>query len=64
MSSKYNNQLIMDEIQKFEPEAHCTYFPGEEEYQVHVWGKPLTGFHKSHLAALEDCLKTLEETKQ
>lgn len=22
------------------PEAHCTYFPVEQEWQVHIWGVP------------------------
>lgn len=45
---------IMNEIRRSEPDAHCTLFPSEGLFQVHVWGRPLSGFHSSRLAALKE----------
>ena len=51
---------LMAKIKLKEPEAHCTRFPEEELFQVHCWGRPISGFHKSKIAALEDALAELE----
>lgn len=45
---------LLATLRKSEPEAHCTYFPSEGTFQVHVWGRPLSGFHRSEIAALEE----------
>lgn len=52
---------LMNEIRKIEPEAHCTLFPGEDEFQIHVWGVPLSSFHKSRIAALREALERLQK---
>lgn len=45
---------VLDLIKRKEPEAHVTYYPVEEEYLVHVWGRPLSGYHKTSAGALTD----------
>jgi len=49
---------------KAEPEAHVTYFPWEGLTQVHVWGKPLSGFHGSRAAAITEAIKNLKDQAQ
>lgn len=51
-------------IKTKEPEAHVTYFPVEHEYQVHAWGRPLSGFHSTRAAALWDALERLNLTQE
>jgi hypothetical protein len=46
----------MATIRKIEPEAHCTYFPSEGKFQVHVWGRPLSTLCDSQLAALNEAI--------
>lgn len=46
------------QLQKQIPEAHCTYFPKEEKWQVHVWGKMIGGFFDTELAAIESAIET------
>lgn len=50
---------LMAAIQKIEPEAHCTHFPYEGEFQVHVWGKELSGLRRSKIEALNEALARL-----
>lgn len=50
---------LMRSVASVEPEAHCTYFPGEQCFQVHVWGRPLSGFLSSRLAALQEAANRL-----
>lgn len=50
---------LMSQIREIEPEAHCTYFPHDSLFQVHVWGRPLTGMCASRVAALESALEKL-----
>lgn len=45
---------LMNAIRTIEPEAHCTYHPDGEQFQVHKWGKPLSRFHHSRIAALTE----------
>lgn len=49
---------LMASVRKIEPEAHCTYFPTEGQYQVHCWGRPLSGLRPSKLGALQEALVT------
>ncbi len=51
---------LLAKVRAKEPEARCTYFPFDGIFQVHVWGRPLSDFHKSKIAALEDALGSLE----
>jgi len=37
-----------------EPEAHVTYFPVEEYYTVHVWGRSISGEFTNLSGALYD----------
>lgn len=48
---------LMTLVKEREPEAHCTYFPSEGLFQVHVWGRPLSGMRSSKIAALEEALR-------
>lgn len=48
---------LLAQVKKKEPEAHCTYFPMEQRFQVHAWGRPLSGMHVSRIAALEEALR-------
>lgn len=50
---------VMKLIRQKEPEAHATYFPVEEEYVIHVWGRDISGYHKSYGAALYDAYTKL-----
>lgn len=47
---------LMARVKEREPEAHCTYFPSDGLFQVHVWGRPLSGMRASRIAALEEAL--------
>jgi hypothetical protein len=40
------------------PEAHLTYFPVEQKYLCHVWGKPLGGMFSNSVDAIRDALKS------
>ena len=44
-------------IQAANPDAHATYFPMEGQWQIHVWGRPLSGFHATKAGALREALK-------
>lgn len=46
-------------VQQKEPRAHVTYFPGEEEFVVHVLGRQLSAYHKTRGAALADAFRRL-----
>jgi hypothetical protein len=52
--------FLMKEIRKVEPEAYCTYFPAEGQWQVHKWGKEISGFHGNKLGALQEALTRLQ----
>lgn len=55
-----NNQVLaLELIRTKEPEAHVTYFPMEEEYVVHVWGKEISKYHKTIGSALKDAMMKL-----
>lgn len=47
---------LLARVRAKEPEAHCTYFPMEQRFQVHAWGRPLSGMCVSQIAALEETL--------
>lgn len=56
-----NREAVLKAIREVEPEAHCSYYavapcdsPDHEVYMVHVWGRPLSGYHKSKAAALTE----------
>ena len=46
-------------IRTVEPEAHVTYHPEGGDVVVHVWGRLLSGYHKSRGSALSDALRRL-----
>lgn len=46
-------------IRTVEPEAHVTYFPVEQQYVVHVWGRELSAYAPTRGAALTDALRRL-----
>lgn len=57
---------VLRAIRQIEPDAHCTYYAvgpcdaGEGEvYMVHVWGRPLSGYHKTKGAALTEAYRKL-----
>jgi hypothetical protein len=47
---------LLRRVKVKEPDAHCTYFPSEGQFQVHAWGRPLSKMHGSKIAALEEAL--------
>lgn len=65
-------KAILDETSKLEkklkklnPEAHCTYHHptgnSPHGFQVHEWGKEITGFFPSKNAALIEAIKILSK---
>jgi hypothetical protein len=48
-------------LRTFEPQAHCTYFPIEGRYQIHVFGKPLSEFHGTRATAIAEALKRFQD---
>jgi hypothetical protein len=50
---------LYDKVRKLNPNAHCTYFPMEEKYQVHDWGKPISTFHNHINGALLEAIAVL-----
>lgn len=51
---------LMTNLREVEPNAQCTYFPVEGLFQVHDYGRPLSDFHQSRLAALEDACNRVQ----
>jgi hypothetical protein len=51
---------LLRRVRVREPEAHCTYFPSEGQWQVHVWGRELSGMHASREIALNEALRRME----
>lgn len=55
--------LILDEIKKYYPNVRCTYFPGEEKFQVHPTDKNISrnigNFSFSRKDALLSALREL-----
>lgn len=49
-----NREAVLKAIREVEPEAHCAFHHGSEEFVVHVWGRPLSGYHKTKGAALTE----------
>lgn len=57
-SAMFSEQdVLMTELRKVEPEAHCTHFPSEGQFQVHVWGRPLSELSDSKIAALRQAIE-------
>ena len=54
-----NQDKALRMIQECEPEAHITYYPVEEQWKVHVWGKPLSDMFYDKGLAIWDALKRL-----
>lgn len=52
---------LMAKIKQHEPEAHCTYFPYEGEFQVHVFGRELSAICNTKLEALQSALRRIEK---
>lgn len=60
LQAKYDiENLIMQEIKKKEPRAHITFFPVENSYQVHVWGKDIGKMFASKKDTLMSALEEL-----
>lgn len=53
---------LLAELRTLEPEAHCTLFPYEGQFQVHVWGRPLSKMQPSRVAALEEAINGCRTT--
>lgn len=47
-------------IQKHEPDAHVTHFPGDGTWVVHVWGREISSYHQTKGAALHDALRRFQ----
>lgn len=47
----------LKELKKLVPEAHVTYFPVEEKFQAHVWGKSLSGMCGSRIGAIQEAIR-------
>lgn len=52
-----NQNACLAAIRATEPEARVTYFPMEEVWQVHVWGRPLSGYRASKGSALAEAYR-------
>ena len=50
---------VLEKIQTVEPEALTCYFPMEEQYVVHVYGRKLSGYHSTRAQALADAYNRL-----
>ena len=37
-------------------ESYVTYFPLEDKYMCHVWGKPLSGMRSKRIDAIREAL--------
>jgi hypothetical protein len=55
---------LMAEIRVIEPQAHCTRFPEEQKFQVHVWGRPLSEMRDSRETALREALTKLKKENE
>lgn len=55
--------LLMKEIKKYEPDAHCTLHRNPDNYCIHVWGIELSD-SPDKTQALEKALKALEAKHQ
>jgi hypothetical protein len=53
------NAALMERVRLLEPEAHCTYHPADGLFQVHVWGRPISGMFSDRGEALNDALTKL-----
>lgn len=51
-------------VRKHEPDAHVTYFATEEQYLVHVYGRPLSAYAKTRGAAIHDACQRLSYLTQ
>jgi hypothetical protein len=49
---------------KLNPEAYCTYFPMEQRYQAHIWGRPLSKFHRHPVDAILEGIETLKKEQE
>lgn len=56
------------EVKKLNPNAHCTYHHPtgchNSGYQVHEWGKAISGFHQSKIAACCEAVQILSGLKK
>ena len=50
-----------EKLKQLYPEAHVTYFPMEELYQVWQWNNPLGKSYPSKMDAMMDALKKYEK---
>ena len=59
MQKRINSEReMLADVQKLHPGACVTYFPMEGQWQVHVWGRPLSGMHNSKMIALSEALRS------
>lgn len=52
-----HEQQLLNKLKEKHPEAHLTYFPYEERWMAHIWGKPLTDMIPTRLTCLEAALE-------
>ena len=56
---------LTKELKKLNPEAHCTLVHGaglhQDYYNVHEWGKPISGDFSNILDALNDGITKLKK---
>ena len=62
LQAKYDiEKLILEEIRKIEPDAHCTFFPVENKYQVHIWVNSIGQMFSSKKDTLMSALNQLTQ---
>lgn len=61
--TEHETILALRKLKRLNPDAHCTYFPIEGTYQVHVWGKSISTMYSVQLAAIYDAIDRLENGK-
>jgi ABC-type sugar transport system ATPase subunit len=59
-SIKEEIEAKMKKLKKLHPEAHVTYFPVEQRYLVHIWGRQLSGM-SDKLSVIDEAIATLQK---
>ena len=52
-----NEQRLENKLKNEIPGAWLTYFPGEEMWMAHVWGKPLSSMKREKIDAILEALQ-------
>ena len=53
---------LLNKIRKFVPDVHITFFPVEQQWVVHIWGKEISSYHYSKNAALIEAWTNLSRS--